>query len=59
MTTTNAELTIHERQTVPVHVCLDADIVERFLKTGPDWGRRINAALRDWLKTHSPHEIQL
>ncbi len=33
---------------------LDADVVESFKATGKGWQTRMNAALRDWLKTHSP-----
>ncbi|CAG0929431.1 MAG: hypothetical protein EFKGCFLK_00114 [Rhodocyclaceae bacterium] len=32
----------------------DADIVEAFRATGKGWQTRMNAALKDWLKTHSP-----
>ena len=32
----------------------DADVVEAFRATGKGWQTRMNAALRDWLKTHSP-----
>jgi uncharacterized protein (DUF4415 family) len=32
----------------------DADVVEAFKATGKGWQTRMNAALRDWLKTHSP-----
>lgn len=32
----------------------DADIVEAFRATGKGWQTRMNAALREWLKTHSP-----
>lgn len=32
----------------------DADVVESFRATGRGWQTRMNAALRDWLKTHSP-----
>jgi uncharacterized protein (DUF4415 family) len=35
-------------------VRLDADIVEAFKSTGKGWQTRLNGALRDWLKTHSP-----
>jgi len=35
-------------------VCYDADVVEAFKATGKGWQTRMNAALRDWLKTHSP-----
>jgi uncharacterized protein (DUF4415 family) len=32
----------------------DADIVAAFKATGKGWQTRMNDALRDWLKTHSP-----
>ena len=32
----------------------DADVVEAFKATGKGWQTRMNVALRDWLKTHSP-----
>lgn len=32
----------------------DADVVSAFKATGKGWQTRMNAALRDWLKTHSP-----
>jgi uncharacterized protein (DUF4415 family) len=32
---------------------LDADVVKIFKATGKGWQTRMNAALRDWLKTHS------
>ena len=32
----------------------DADIVDTFKATGDGWQTRMNDALRDWLKTHSP-----
>ncbi len=31
---------------------LDAEVVNRFKATGKGWQTRMNAALRDWLKTH-------
>jgi uncharacterized protein (DUF4415 family) len=33
---------------------LDSEIVETFKATGKGWQTRMNAALREWLKTHSP-----
>jgi len=33
---------------------LDDDVIEAFRVTGKGWQTRMNAALRDWLKTHSP-----
>ena len=38
----------------PLTVHYDADVVEAFKATGKGWQTRMNAALRDWLKTHSP-----
>ncbi len=32
----------------------DAEVVEAFKATGPGWQTRMNAALKDWLKSHSP-----
>lgn len=32
----------------------DADVVEAFKATGKGWQTRMNAALKDWLKSHSP-----
>ena len=32
----------------------DTEVVEAFKSTGKGWQTRMNAALRDWLKTHSP-----
>ena len=32
----------------------DAEVVAAFKATGKGWQTRMNAALRDWLKTHSP-----
>ena len=33
---------------------LDADVVDAFRASGKGWQTRMNDALRDWLKTHSP-----
>ena len=32
----------------------DVEVVEAFKATGKGWQTRMNAALKDWLKTHSP-----
>lgn len=32
----------------------DRDVLAAFRAAGPGWQTRMNAALRDWLKTHSP-----
>jgi len=33
---------------------LDPDVIDTFRATGKGWQTRMNAALREWLKTHSP-----
>jgi len=43
----------------PTTVRLDNDVLEAFRATGPRWQSRLNAALADWLKTHSPDELVL
>ncbi len=35
----------------------DADVIEAFRATGPGWQRRMNAALKDWLKDHPPEAM--
>ena len=32
----------------------DRDVLEMFRASGPGWQTRMNAALRDWLKSHAP-----
>lgn len=38
----------------PVTIRLDKEVVEQFRETGIGWQTRMNNALRDWLKKHSP-----
>ena len=33
---------------------LDAEVVARFKASGKGWQTRINNALNDWLRTHTP-----
>lgn len=37
-----------------ISIRLSSSVVEDFRATGPGWQSRIDAALRDWLKTHQP-----
>lgn len=37
-----------------ISVRLSPDVLEPFRATGTGWQTRMNEALRDWLKTHSP-----
>ena len=39
---------------VALTVRYDAEVVEAFKATGKGWQTRMNAALKDWLKTHPP-----
>ena len=32
----------------------DSEVIEAFKSTGKGWQTRMNEALKDWLKTHSP-----
>ena len=40
-----------------VTIRYDAEVVETFKATGKGWQTRMNAALKDWLKDHSPSRI--
>lgn len=37
-----------------VAIRIDNDVLAAFRAAGPGWQTRMNAALRDWLKTHTP-----
>jgi uncharacterized protein (DUF4415 family) len=37
---------------------LSPDVAEAFRATGKGWQTRMNAALADWLKTHSPMDAR-
>jgi len=37
-----------------VAIRFDTDVLTAFRATGPGWQTRMNAALKDWLKSHSP-----
>ena len=43
-----------DRPKTHVNIRLDAKVVEAFRATGSGWQTRLNAVLKDWLKTHSP-----
>ena len=42
-----------------VNLRLDAAVLETFKASGPGWQTRMNAALADWLKTHTPDELKV
>lgn len=37
-----------------ITIRLSPEVVERFRASGEGWQTRVDAALKDWLKTHSP-----
>jgi len=37
-----------------VTIRLSREVVERFRESGSGWQTRVDTALRDWLKKHSP-----
>ena len=37
-----------------VAIRIDRDVLAAFRDSGPGWQTRMNAALKDWLKTHNP-----
>jgi uncharacterized protein (DUF4415 family) len=37
-----------------ITIRLSPDVVQAFRNTGEGWQTRVDIALRDWLKTHSP-----
>lgn len=41
-----------------ITIRLEADVLAKFKASGPGWQTRMNAALADWLKTHTPGELK-
>ena len=37
-----------------ITIRLSREVVEQFRETGAGWQTRVDAALREWLKSHSP-----
>jgi uncharacterized protein (DUF4415 family) len=42
-----------------ITVRYDEEVIERFRASGDGWQSRMNAALREWLKTHEPDEVNV
>jgi uncharacterized protein (DUF4415 family) len=42
-----------------VTIRLSPDTVKKFKATGPGWQTRVVAALADWLKEHSPEQLDV
>jgi uncharacterized protein (DUF4415 family) len=40
-----------------ITIRLSPDTLEKFKATGPGWQTRLDTALADWLKEHSPEEL--
>jgi uncharacterized protein (DUF4415 family) len=40
-----------------ITIRLSPDVVNQFRATGAGWQTRIDAALSDWLKEHSPQDV--
>jgi uncharacterized protein (DUF4415 family) len=40
-----------------ITIRLSPDVVQKFKGTGAGWQSRVDAALRDWLKSHTPQNI--
>lgn len=41
-----------------VNFRFDSEILEQFRASGPGWQTRMNAALADWLKTHTLDDLK-
>ena len=57
-TALRAKLGVRGPQKTPtkerITIRLSPDVVEQFRATGDGWQTRVDAALQDWLKSHSP-----
>lgn len=42
-----------------ISIRLAPEVLEQFRASGPGWQTRMNAALADWLKTHTPSDVQV
>jgi len=41
---------------VPTTIRFDADVLAKLKASGKGWQTRVNEAIREWLKTHSPSQ---
>lgn len=46
-----------EKVLTRITIRLAPEVVDKFKASGPGWQTRMNAALADWLKNHSPEEL--
>ena len=60
-TTLLAKLKVRGPQKTPtkerITIRLSPEVVQRFRATGDGWQTRVDAALKDWLKSHKPAKI--
>ena len=60
-TSMRAKLGVRGPQRAPtkqrITIRLSPEVVEQFRATGDGWQTRVDAALRDWLESHSPTRI--
>ena len=56
-----AKLKVRGAQRAPtkerVTIRLSPEVVESFRATGTGWQTRVDAALKDWLKSHAPAKV--
>ena len=56
-----AKLKVRGPQKTPtkerITIRLSPEVVQRFRATGDGWQTRVDAALKDWLKSHKPAKI--
>lgn len=46
-----------ERVRERITIRLSPEVLDTFRASGPGWQTRMDAALADWLKTHTPNDI--
>ena len=42
-----------------ITIRLESDVLAQFKASGPGWQTRMNAALAEWLETHTPGEVKV
>lgn len=56
-----AKIKVRGRQKAPVKervtIRLSPEVVQPFRATGDGWQTRVDAALKDWLKSHTPAKV--
>ncbi|MGE4241467.1 BrnA antitoxin family protein [Ramlibacter sp.] len=56
-----AKLGVRGPQRAPIKeritIRLSPEVVQRFRETGDGWQARVDAALKDWLRSHKPSKV--